>query len=135
MKERNKSRLYVALQYRGAGRPGYHVGLLLVPKHESPDPNTKDAYRYHATNSFAPHATIGKDGRPFWRYEHGWVKSTQVENIVARVLVAKLPGCEFQQQALRIAREVEHVVLVQENSSWRCHHWLWAAMDHLRALG
>ncbi|TFK54765.1 hypothetical protein OE88DRAFT_1674000 [Heliocybe sulcata] len=134
--DRGKHRLYIVLQYRGAGPPGYHIALLLAPKNETAGPDTREAHRFHVTNSFSPGAVIGSDGKPLWRYEHEPVNTIRVENIVARVLIAKLPSSTtLPDCAADISQMLEGVPLVQEDGSWRCHHWAWQAMHSLKVRG
>jgi len=133
MSPKNKNRLYITLQHR-AEQPGFHWALVLAPKSESSDSNIKDSHIFHATNTIQPGVPIGPNGKPGWRYEDKKVNPLRSGNLVARILVAKLPTTKLLvEQAQDIDAIVQGVQIIQNDENWTCRVWVEEALAALRA--
>ncbi|KAJ7088045.1 hypothetical protein B0H15DRAFT_949857 [Mycena belliarum] len=127
----NKPRLYVSLLYR-QNQDDFHWAITLAPKTEVP--NARDSVRYDAANTI----TAAWDGVPPvpWRYRYDPVDPLLDLKLVARILVAKLPGStSFADWAAQIDETCRAVPLVQGDPSWTCRTWAHEALAALRALG
>jgi hypothetical protein len=138
MLEKDKNRLYITLQHR-LGKPGFHWALLLAPKAESIDMQVKDSHMFHVTNAFVPfNGDLGPhyEDKPEWRYEDKPVNSMRSGDLIARVLVAKLPTNEsLRAQAATIHRIAKCIPIVQDDANWTCHVWVEETLAALQAAG
>ena len=142
--KRNKYRLYLVLQHRGS-HPGFHWAIVLAPK-ESNNPKTNDCYRFHITNSAQANAVLGTNGKFEWRFEHEPFNLVAAGNVVARILLAKVPphsptiwnveeNTSWQQQINAILEVLQTVPLIQNDNSWTCRVWTIEALLALRISG
>ncbi|KAH8112985.1 hypothetical protein DFH11DRAFT_1605151 [Phellopilus nigrolimitatus] len=127
----NKLRLYVIFQHRNR-YSGFHWALQLAPKSENTSEKGPTAL-YDATNSL----DVGYvDGR--WRYrERRNVNVLQLGNVVARILIAKLPTLRKESDkdwTAYLDEHLERVMVVQDDPAWTCRVWVKHAIDALRAL-
>ncbi|KAJ7641436.1 hypothetical protein FB45DRAFT_900225 [Roridomyces roridus] len=118
----NESRLYLAYYARGSSKPGelptFHVALLLTPKNP-PNPffnsnPTPGVVQYHVTNPID-----AATRKQVWKYEE---KTTFLLRPVAVLLLGKVDAGD-ESTLLRA------IPLVQDVPEWRCHSWLWAAIN------
>ncbi|KDR70425.1 hypothetical protein GALMADRAFT_884898 [Galerina marginata CBS 339.88] len=142
--KRNKYRLQVVLQHRGS-RPGFHWAIVISPKNELDNSNTMDSYRFHVTNSAQANAVLGTNGNFEWRFEHEPFNLLAPGNVVARVLLAKMPplgqpslnldsgskvteSSSWKLQIDSLLEILQTVPLVQNDVNWNCRTWTRAAL-------
>jgi hypothetical protein len=131
---KNKRRLYIILQHR-MELPGFHWAIMLAPKNDSIDMQTKDCHVFHVTNTFQP-GTSDHDGPPDWRYEEKPDHSMRSGTLVARILVAKLPAdTPVETQVALISEIVRRVEIIQHDRNWTCRVWVESALAALRDTG
>ena len=130
-------RLFITLQVRSPGNPGYHFGLLLSPKLEKKF--ERRSIRFHATNNITKTHRPDRTGYVRWRYEKAAVDPHASQHLVTKILVAKLPSPNklVTYWAERIHQALECVPVLQrlDASLFNCNIWVREALETLRRSG
>lgn len=117
---RDKPRLYMAMFARGVNGTNdvkFHTALLLSPK--NPDAVNRETIRYHVKN-----VLVG--GVITWVFSTEQVRN-RTEKLLSTALLGKISIPEAELRAI-----LETVPVVQDNSEWRCCHWVWNAIQVCR---
>ncbi|KIM45654.1 hypothetical protein M413DRAFT_430359 [Hebeloma cylindrosporum] len=119
-------RLFITLQVRSPGNPGYHFSLLLSPKIERK--SERRSIRFHATNNITKTHRPDENGYVRWRYEKSAVDPHASQHLVTKILVAKLSSAKksVTYWMERIDQVLERVPVVQRQdaSRFNCNIWV-----------
>lgn len=95
----------------------FHTALLLSPK--NPDAVNRETIRYHVKN-----VLVG--GVITWVFSTEQVRN-RTKKLLSTALLGKISIPEAELRAI-----LETVPVVQDNSEWRCRHWVWNAIQVCR---
>ena len=127
MVEKNKRRMYIAYYHR-IPTPSlpvhFHSSLLITPKNPNTMDTAKRSRRYHIVDHVAP---PGDDAVAYWMFEarSAYARSNKLAGIL---LLGKVPHSFSNDDIDEILRSVPMKATVAEDPSWRCRHWVWAAL-------
>lgn len=103
-----KQRLYIALYFRSG--PGYHWALLVGPED---GPERARGKRYHLKEKLD---TITRQTE--WYYEAVKISMRPTGQLLVRIMIADV------EKPKRLEQLLSRVLLVQNDPSWRCKHWV-----------
>ena len=127
MPQKNKRRMYIAY-FRRASTPSlparYHTCLFVTPKNPDPMSTNKQCWIYHVVDRVAQADDAAKG---YWIFE-ARPTFARTQKLAGVLLLGKIPPSLSDEDIKSILESVPRQNTVAEDPSWRCRHWIWAAL-------